>query len=83
MQGTLWLLEVGTTDCCQEQMTLVRVFSISPKGMQTGPDHMCARVQVKRFDINHLSKISLLHSGKHFMRICYFEGRMRHFYRRN
>lgn len=41
MQGILWLLGVGTTDWCQEQMTLVRVFSISPKGMQTGRPYVC------------------------------------------
>lgn len=59
------LLGLGTTDCCLEQMTLVCIFSIVPEGMQTGPDYMCARLQVKRFYINCLFKISLLDSGKH------------------
>lgn len=31
------LLGVGSADCCLEQMMLVHVFGISPKGMQTGP----------------------------------------------
>jgi len=36
------LLGVGTTGCSLEQMTLLHVFSICPKGMQTGPDCTCA-----------------------------------------
>lgn len=74
MWGTLCCLDWGPRVATWSRWRW-HMYSVSPqKGCRTGPDCMCARVQVKAFDIKHLSKISLLDSGKHVVHVYLFWG---------